>query len=311
MFSTLLGALPAPATGDRAASSIDEDIVENVADLEATGLGLLSSGLPRADPSLEPENVVRQWRTAAAATSLPVKAAISGPYSAGRAAIRTKPVEVAERLAETIRALFEAGCPFVEIDEPDAIAIASDDEEKRRFVAAHRAILDGAGAGAGGGVAGGHLSLTLTGGNLDQAGPATFFDLPYASYAFDLIAGPENWRLIAAAPPDRGIVCGALDPRPTGDETREVLIWAAHYAASTAARGTNRIGLANASSLAGVPREVALRKLRVVAEAVRVGSVESTEEMARLLDPRAFGRRRNRPRVSEPDAPPGPSDAGS
>src|SRR6185295_11190342 len=57
-------------------------------------------------------------------------------------------------------------------------------------------------------------------GNLDAAGPATFFDLPYASYAFDLIAGPDNWRLAVAAPGDRGIVCGAIDPREGGDEQR-------------------------------------------------------------------------------------------
>ena len=49
-----------------------------------------------------------------------------------------------------------------------------------------------------------HLSLVLTGGNVDGLGAATLFDLPFASYAFDLIAGPENWRLIAEAPGDRG-----------------------------------------------------------------------------------------------------------
>ena len=301
MFSTLLGALPASAGGG--SSSFEEAIVENVADLEATGLGLVSSGLPAAAGSVEPQEVVRQWQTATGATTLPVKAVVSGPYSAGKAGRPTTPEEIGERLAETVRALFAAGCSFVEIDEPDALEIATDEEERRRFVSAHRSLADGRG--------GGHLSLTLTGGNLDQAGPATFFDLPYASYAFDLIAGPDNWRLIAAAPTDRGIVCGALDPRPRGDETREVLVWAAHYAASTAERGTDRVGLANASSLAGVARDIALRKLRVVAEATRVGSVESTEEMARLLDPRAFGRRRNRPGVARPGAgarPPAASD---
>jgi hypothetical protein len=192
-----------------------------------------------------------------------------------------------ERLQATIRALAEAGCPFVEIEERDPLAISAVAGERRRFVDAHARLLAAE--------PGTHVSLALGGGNLDAAGPATFFDLPYASYAFDLIAGPDNWRLIAAAPGDRGIVCGALDSRPGGDETRELLIWAAHYAASTRARGTDRIGLANAGSLAEGPRDVALRKLRLVAEATRIGSVGSAEEMARLLDPRAFGRRRNRP----------------
>jgi len=110
----------------------------------------------------------------------------------------------------------------------------------------------------------------------------------------NLIAGPDNWRLIAVAPQDRGIVCGALDPRPGGDETPELLVWAAHYAASTAGRGIDRVGLANAPSLAAGSWEVALRKLRLVAEAARLAGMPS-DQMAPRLDPRSFGGRRDRP----------------
>ena len=85
MFSTLLGPLPAPAGPERGGSSIDEAIVDNVADLEATGLGLLSSGLPAAAVSLDADDVVRQWQIATSATTLPVKPVLGGPYSAGRA----------------------------------------------------------------------------------------------------------------------------------------------------------------------------------------------------------------------------------
>ncbi|HEY7969784.1 MAG TPA: hypothetical protein VID95_07290, partial [Candidatus Limnocylindrales bacterium] len=136
--------------------------------------------------------------------------------------------------------------------------------------------------------------LALTGGNLDGAGPATLFDLAYASFAFDLIAGPDNWRLIAQAPGDRGIVCGALDPAAGGDETPELLMWAAHYAASTQGRGLDRVGLANAPSLATLGPDVALRKLRRVAEAAALAGADP-QAAAASLDPRAFGGRRNRP----------------
>src|SRR5260221_547350 len=111
-----------------------------------------------------------------------------------------------------------------------------------------------------------HLSLVVTGGNADTAGSAMFFDLPYASYAFDLIAGPDNWRLIAEAPGDRGIVCGALDPAAGASDGPEILVWAAHYAASTGGRGLERVGLANASSLAGLDRDSARAKLALVAD---------------------------------------------
>src|SRR5262245_1791195 len=277
MFSTLLGVLPPrePASPE-----------ETLRDLADCGIELAATGEPPAGADRSADDVAAAWRAAAAAVDVPVKQVIAGPYSAGRDGGPGHPLELAEALQPTIAALAAAGCPFVEVAEPDALAIAVVEGERRRFVEAHRRLLDG--------VSGLHVSLALTGGNLDGAGPATFFDLAYASFAFDLIAGPDNWRLIAAAPGDRGIVCGALDPRPAGDETPELLVWAAHYAASTGARGIERVGLANAPSLGDVAWDVALRKLRRVAAAARMAGLR-TEELATVLDPRAFGGRRDRP----------------
>jgi methionine synthase II (cobalamin-independent) len=282
MFSTLLGALPQDP--DHAGATAEERIRDTLVDLEAAGLELLAAGEPldlTAPP--EPAVVVEGWRRAASATTQTVKQVLPGPYSAGRAGDRPA-AAWAEALRPTIAALAEAGCSFVEIDEFDALAITVVDAERRRFVDAHRRLTNG--------IEGTHLSLALTGGNLDGAGPATFFDLPYASYAFDLIAGPENWRLIAVAPGDRGIICGALSPEPGADLTRELLVWAAHYAASTSGRGLARVGLANSSSLAGLSRAEALGRLKVVAESARIAAVESAEELVAMLDPRAMGRRR-------------------
>ncbi|HEY8988876.1 MAG TPA: hypothetical protein VIM39_07615 [Candidatus Limnocylindrales bacterium] len=284
MFATLLGALPLDP--DLAGGTAEERIRRTVVDLETAGLELLSDGEPldlTAPP--EPAAVVDGWRRATAVASRPVKQVLAGPYSAGRAGPGDRSATAwAEALRPTIAALADAGCPFVEIDEFDALAITVVAPERRRFVDAHRRLTDG--------IDGIHLSLALTGGDLDGAGAATFFDLPYASYAFDLIAGPENWRLIAVAPGDRGIVCGALSAQPGADMTREVLVWAAHYAASTNGRGLERIGLANASSLAALSRAEALARLKVVAEAARMAAIESPDELARVVDPRAIGRRR-------------------
>ena len=292
MFSTLLGELPPDP--ERAGAPAEDRIRDTLADLESTGLELAADG-ERFDPRQPPSSgsVVDRWRLASAATTRPVKAVLPGPYSAARTSTSGDPSAVAwaEALKPSIAALVEAGCPFVEVDEPDALAIAVVASELRRFVDAHRRLTDG--------MEGTHLSLALTGGNLDAAGPAAFFDLPYASFAFDLIAGPDNWRLIAAAPGDRGIVCGALSPRADGDTSREVLVWAAHYAASTNGRGLDRVGLANSSSLAALSRADALARLTIVAEAARIAAVESVDELAGLLDPRAAGRpgarRRGRP----------------
>src|SRR5689334_9879383 len=233
MFSTLLGVLPpgvpdgpeVPSTDPPAAavlasvepgrrggepSNVEGRVDVVLGELAGAGLELLATGGPRPVADAAPDAVVDLWRVAAGATNRPVKQVLAGPYSAGRDGGRNRPAELAERLRATVDALAAAGCPFVEIEEPDALAIGVVDGERNRFTDAHRVLADGA--------TGTHLSLAVTGGNLDAAGPATFFDRGYASFAFDLIAGPDNWRLIAAAPQDRGIVCGALDPRPNGDE---------------------------------------------------------------------------------------------
>ena len=296
MFSTLLGMLPADpfgpvGSGDDGATASDDgaaasdDRLDPVAALTAAGLDLVSDGSPPAGPDQPSETIVARWRASAAASSVPVKAVLLGPYSSTRAAGGT-PAEIAERVRSTIAALAAAGCPFVEIAEPDALAIATDPAEATTFADAHRRVVDGAGTI--------HASLALTGGNLDGMPPALLFDLGYASFAFDLIAGPDNWRLIAQAPTDRGIICGALELAAGADEAREVLVWAAHYAASTKGRGLARVGLANAPAAPGtaqLTRAEALRKLAIVAEASRIAGVESAEEMVGMLDPRAVGPR--------------------
>ena len=131
MFSTLLGPLPAIA----------------IADIEATGIELLATGarlrLPEtteAGRSGWSEAVARRDRRRG---PRPVKQVLAGPYSAGRDGPRDRPVELAERLRATILALTEAGCPFVEIDEPDALAITLVAGERARFVDAHRRLVDG------------------------------------------------------------------------------------------------------------------------------------------------------------------------
>ncbi len=293
MFSTLLG--PLPVEPNRSADSADERdrALDDVVDLEATGLELISDGGEPPGPDVEAATIVDRWKAAAGASGAPVKQVLLGPWSASR---RVAPGSrkagspdagsadaAAERLRPAIAALAAAGCPLVEISEPDVLPIAGDPAAASAFTSAHARLVDGSEAV--------HCSLALGGGNLDGAGPAAFFDLAYASYAFDLIAGPDNWRLIAEAPADRGIVCGALGLGAGSDETREVLVWAAHYAASTRGRGLARVGLANAPAAAGDPgptRADVLRRLAIVAEASRIAAVESSAEMVGLLDPRAI-----------------------
>jgi methionine synthase II (cobalamin-independent) len=280
VFATLLGAFPVspdPRAPDGGVSAV-------VAELAAAGLEPVSDGRgARAINGAEDVTaVLSAWRLAASMTDLAVKQSLVGPYSLVRQG-RDSTVGAAafaESLRATIAALAEAGCPMVEIEEPAAVGIGGDEWERQQFAEG----LAAATAGVGDRV---HLSLVLTGGNVDAIGAGTIYDLPFSSYAFDLIAGPDNWRLITQAPADRGIVVGALDPAADAGDRPEVLVWAAHYAASISGRGLVRVGLANASGLHGLTWERARAKVRALGEAARIAASSSPEEIAAALDPRA------------------------
>jgi methionine synthase II (cobalamin-independent) len=271
MFATLIGPLTAAKLGP---AELAELGLEPVSD--GNGARVVASAEDGA-------SIVAEWKAAAAVVSVAVKASLLGPFSAARRHGGAS-LALAEAVGAVASALAAAGCPLIEIEEPEAVAAAGDGATRDELAAALLRCTDLVGGGV-------HLSLVLTGGDVDGLGATTLFDLPFASYAFDLIAGPENWRLIAEAPGDRGIVCGALDPSPAADDRPEPLVWAAHYAASTRGRGLARVGLANASSLGELPRDRARRKLEALVEAARLASLEDPQERAAQLDPRAVDAR--------------------
>jgi methionine synthase II (cobalamin-independent) len=189
----------------------------------------------------------------------------------------------AASLRAEIEALSAAGCPLVEIEESEAHRIGTDDAERQLFREAHHVLVDA--------VTGTHLSLSIVGGAANEAGLETILDAPYASLAVDLIAGPDNWHLVTPLGGDRGVIVGAESARAV-DEPKEVLLWAAHYAASTRGRGHDRVGIGSAGSYANLTWEAAVRKMRILGEAARLATLPPSAELARELDPRALDARR-------------------
>jgi methionine synthase II (cobalamin-independent) len=304
MFGTLLGGLPRPdATPeddplDLVLRAQEEAGLEPLTDgrlddRDLAGLATRLDGIERArDGNLRATHLPRRqvpisveaWREAARRSSRAVKQALPGPYSLLRRLDvgQLDPDTVLEALAaalhEEVLDLAAAGCPLVEIEEAEAHRIGADETERRRFRDAHTRLV--------GGIAGAHLSLSIVGGSADGAGVETILGAPYASLAVDLIAGPDNWRLVARTPGDRGIVAGVLEPRAGSDDGPELPVWAAHYAASTGGRGLARVGLGTAGGLAGLPWAVAADKLRRLGGAARVAGLPPGAQ-ADALDPRA------------------------
>jgi len=264
MFGTLLGPLPRPPLPDDAAP---EALLDAALALQIEhGLEPLTDG----GWSLVPDDPVAAWRATAQRTDRLAKAVVHGPGMSGRPA---------REVRDTLVALAEAGCVLIEIAEPAAAKLDPDDQAAlTRFAETHAALTDG--------LAGVHLSMAITGGSVARVAIPAVLSAAYASLAVDLIDGPDNWYLVAAAPRERGIVAGALSTRDDSDDRVEVLLWAAAYAASTAGRGPDRVGLATAGSLAGLSWSAAERKVRLLGEAVRLAALPP-EELKRRIDPRA------------------------
>lgn len=294
MFGTLLGGLPWP--DGVAAGDVHAAVEAAIRAQEHAGLEPLTDGRLRPDDPFavgaegwvawSAPIAVGGWRAAAALTERAVKRALPGPYSLARGAARRErdleplAVEIAAGLRQEVEALADAGCPLVEIEEAEAHRIGDRPAHRRAFAAAHRRLADGA--------TGTHLSLSIVGGSAWDAGAETILTAPYGSLAADLIAGPDNWRLVALAPGERGIVAGALSPAVGSDDAPELLLFAANYAASTNGRGSERVGLAIAGSLAALTWEQALVKLARLATGVRVASLPPGEELSKSVDPRAI-----------------------
>ncbi len=280
MFATLLGALPRPPL---AADATPDAILDAVVSAQVdAGLEPITDG----GWSLVADDPVASWRATAARTERSVKAVLPGPYTSGVAA-----GGALESLRDQVRGLIDAGCPMIEIAEPAAVTIGTDEAERTRFRDLHERLLAGmADPGQGGPTRSAHLSLAITGGSADAAGPATILGPAYDSLAVDLIAGPDNWRLVTATPGQRGIVCGVLSAVEGSDDRPELPLWAAGYAASSGGRGPARVGIATASSLAGLSWAVATAKLASLGEVVRLAALPAEERLA-AIDPRAIDSR--------------------
>jgi len=243
-------------------------------------------------PEWERPCVLDGWLRTSALTELPVKARIVGPYSLGRRSERRglgrrrTTLAYARALNAELRALAGAGCAFVQVEEDEAIRVGKSHDERALFREAQDRLLDGLPDA----LAGLHRSLAVSGGNADEAAPETFFSAPYESYFFDLIAGPDNWRLITRAPAERGIICGAVDAHDPRVDDKELVIWAASYAAS-GGRGYERVGVAPAGSLAALDPDAARRKIDVLGTSARIVEERGDTPIQARLDPRAVDSR--------------------
>ncbi len=273
MFATLAGDYPHPAGED------PSDALRAVVLVQArTGIALLSDGSVHGPL----DDIAEAWRRASAcageiAPGLLVKVAVRGPWSAN-----VRDPSTLAACAAALRDAAAAGCPYIEVHEP-AERLPRDEAGFGAFAELHAALLAGLPDGV-------HASLAITGGNADRMPAGAVFGAPYASYLFDVLAGPDNWRLIAVAPPDRGIVLGVVDAAGRRRIGLEEITWAVGYAASTGGRGRARVGVAPSGGLAGLDPDRAEAVLALLGSAVSALSGDR-DALLDQLDPRAIDAR--------------------
>jgi 5-methyltetrahydropteroyltriglutamate--homocysteine methyltransferase len=278
--------------------------IEGLEGLSAGGDTTLPDGEPASRPVVNgPVRwtrpvLVRDWQFAEGESDLLVKQTLIGPYTLAALA-EPAPGRQREHLAQElgdalnaeIRALVEAGCPIVEIDEPLALQIGDEPGEWQTLRIAHERLSAGAEDRS---VI--HLSLGLWGGTIDESGHAPLIELPYSSYLVDVLAGPSAWRFIESVPADRGIIVGAGDAHSEALDETEVLVWAMAWAAQRE-RGAQRVGVAPNGSLTFVGRHFAHRKAQRMGESVHIASMGPLQDVAEALDENPLSSRMQELRV--------------
>ena len=135
----------------------------------------------------------------------------------------------------------------------------------------------------------GHVSLSIVGGDASGAGPEVCYAAPFSSHLFDLIHGPDGWRVARQAPSARGLIVGVADCRPGKRDVEPVLVWGGRYAASMGSRGLERVGLAPSAGLESLSRDKALARIQLLARAAATAGL-SNAELRRALPKRALTR---------------------
>lgn len=211
---------------------------------------------------------VRELAAARNMEPLPVKACLVGPYTlarlseSGNVGRERLTLALAEALNRELRALADAGAPVIQVDENALTAIAPGDDAERRLATAalERLTAD---------VDGADLCLAVTMGSAAHAGHDVVFGAPFASHLFDVVTGPDNWRLIESAPREREIVVGIADARNTRPDDEAEMIRASRRAALAGDRGLDLVGLAPSTGLDYLPRDRAKMKIEALAAAAR------------------------------------------
>jgi 5-methyltetrahydropteroyltriglutamate--homocysteine methyltransferase len=203
---------------------------------------------------------VRDYQFATQHSSKPVKMALPGPYTLARLSqndyylTRQEFVlALADALNKEARALQEAGCPFVQFDEPAILRHKEDWEIFERAMHFLTAGLDT------------KLALYTYFGDVNGI-YRQLQSLPFQVIGLDFVQGAANWQVLESAPFTKELGLGIVDARNTRIEPVREL----HSAIERVARlvRLDRVYVNPTCGLEFLPRERAQEKLANMVRAV-------------------------------------------
>jgi 5-methyltetrahydropteroyltriglutamate--homocysteine methyltransferase len=207
--------------------------------------------------------LVEDFRFAASASTVPVKAVLTGPYtlavlSRNEHYKTTKALvwDLAAVLNEEARDLVAEGATVVQFDEPALARVPGHPPgDFETFVEVAGILVEGIGA---------TTVLQTFFGDVGEHGPG-FFSLPFDAFGLDLVAGPANLEAIHEFPSDKLLSAGIVDARNTKLEHIESLVETIRDLSETA--DLDRLWVTPSSGLEFLPRESAREKCRLLADA--------------------------------------------
>jgi 5-methyltetrahydropteroyltriglutamate--homocysteine methyltransferase len=201
------------------------------------------------------------YRFAAAHSSRPVKALVTGPYT--MAALSANEhygsfgelvLALARELRQEVLALEKAGAPIMQVSEP---AILKRKEDFPLFRQALEQMMEGVAVEA-------HLYTWF--GDIEGLFP-DILELPFSTIGLDFVMGPANYEIISRAPFAKKLGLGIVDARNTRLETVEQIVERIRRVSDVVP--LDGLYVNPSSRLEYLPREEAEAKLKRMVEGVR------------------------------------------
>ncbi|OGW81170.1 MAG: hypothetical protein A3G33_09900 [Omnitrophica bacterium RIFCSPLOWO2_12_FULL_44_17] len=206
---------------------------------------------------------IADYQFAAGKTEKPVRMVLTGPYTIAKLSknefyreFKQMVFDLAYIIHAEIKALEEAGCKFIQIDEP---AILSNKEDLALFLKAWEIVTAG--------LTQAEKTLFLNFGNIGAVYPK-ILNVAVERIGFELTPGHPNWEVIKEKPvKDKKLMAGLVDARNTKMESETNLAEAVRELETQV--GGDNLWISTSHSLEFLPRTCAKNKMYLIANVVK------------------------------------------